>query len=184
MYVGTQLKARNDDDYRVFAQLGVDHVCGYPPGDAGTWNAEVLTRYREHVESFGLTVDVIPLPLGSSEISRAERPNIMLGKSPERDREIEQICEIIRACAAAGIPAVKYNMTLLGVVSTERQPCRANQRRPPARLAARRIQQPGLRLRPGEAGAAAYDRRRGGRRRDVGAHRLLPGEGRSRRRGE
>lgn len=124
MHLGTQLKARSDDDYRVFAQLGVDHICGYPPGDAGTWNADVLARYREHVESFGLSVDIIPLPLGSSEISRAERPNIMLGKSPERDREIEEVCNIIRACAAAGIPAVKYNMTLLGVVSTERQPWR------------------------------------------------------------
>ena len=121
MHLGTQLKARSDDDYRVFAQLGVDHICGYPPGDTSAWNADVLARYREHVESFGLSVDIIPLPLGSSDISRAERPNIMLGKSPERDREIEEVCDIIRACAAAGIPAVKYNMTLLGVVSTERQ---------------------------------------------------------------
>jgi len=44
----------------------------------------------------------------------------MLGKSPERDREIEGVCEIIRAAAAAGIPALKYNLTILGVVSTER----------------------------------------------------------------
>ena len=90
MYVGTQLQARTDDDYRVFAQLGVDHICGYPPGDPSTWTAEVLTKYREYVESFGLTVDVIPLPLGSSEISRADRPNIMLAKSPERDRDNEK----------------------------------------------------------------------------------------------
>ncbi len=119
MHVGTQLQARSDDDFRVFAQLGVDHICGYPPGDASTWNADVLAMYRERVESFGLTLDVIALPMSSREISLDARPNVMLGKSPERDREIEEVCENLRACAAAGIPAVKYNMSLLGVVSTE-----------------------------------------------------------------
>ena len=34
MYVGTQLRPRSDDDYRLFAQLGVEHICGYPPGPA------------------------------------------------------------------------------------------------------------------------------------------------------
>ena len=121
MHVGTQLQARNDDDYRVLAQLGVNHICGYPPGGPLSWTPEVLIKYREHVESFGLSLDVIPLPLGSDEISKAENPNIMLGKSPERDREIDGICNIIRACSEAGIPAVKYNMTVTGVVSTDRE---------------------------------------------------------------
>ena len=57
MHVGTQLKARNDDDYRVFAQLGVNHICGYPPGDPKDWNEGLLTSYREHLESFGLNLD-------------------------------------------------------------------------------------------------------------------------------
>ncbi len=125
MYVGCQLQARSEDDYKVWAQLGVEHICGYPPGNPNKdWSVETLTKYREYVESFGLTLDMIPLPLGSSEISRAENPNIMLGKSPERDREIEEICNIIRNCAEAGIPAVKYNMTLLGVVTTDHVPWR------------------------------------------------------------
>ncbi len=121
MYVGTQLNARTDDDYRVFAQFGVDHICGYPPGPEDQWTARHLSAYREKVESFGLTLDMVPLPLDSSEVSEADCPNIMLGKSPERDSEIDTICNIIRACAEAGIPAVKYNLTLLGVVSTDRE---------------------------------------------------------------
>jgi len=64
-------------------------------------------------------LDFIPLPLNSHEISLAENPNIMLGKSPDRDREIDLIQNIIRNCSLAGIPAVKYNLTLLGVVSTD-----------------------------------------------------------------
>jgi len=43
----------------------------------------------------------------------------MMGKSPERDREIDRICQMIRNAAKAGIPAVKYNLTILGVVRTE-----------------------------------------------------------------
>ena len=48
----------------------------------------------------------------------------MLGQSPLRDRQIEQIQQMIRNCAKAGIPAVKYNMSILGVVRIGRTPGR------------------------------------------------------------
>ncbi|PYQ02234.1 MAG: mannonate dehydratase, partial [Acidobacteria bacterium] len=44
---------------------------------------------------------------------------IMLGQSPERDREIDDLCRMIRNASRAGIPALKYNMSVLGVVRTE-----------------------------------------------------------------
>ena len=62
---------------------------------------------------------MVPLPMSSSEISRFELPNIMLGRSPERDREIDDVCDMIRNTSRAGIPSLKYNMTFLGVVRTE-----------------------------------------------------------------
>jgi mannonate dehydratase len=104
------------------AALGVNHICS---GEIGPrldekWSAESLTRFREHVESFGIKLEMVPIPLPSAYITRAPMPNIMLGKSPERDREIDQLCEIIRNVARAGIPAVKYNLSFLGVVRTER----------------------------------------------------------------
>jgi mannonate dehydratase len=71
------------------------------------------------VESYGIKLEMVPLPLSSLPIERAEMPNIMLGKSPERDREIDQLCEMIRNVSRAGIPAVKYNLNILGVVRTE-----------------------------------------------------------------
>src|SRR5207249_3044281 len=55
----------------------------------------------------------------SNYITKAELPNIMLGKSPERDREIDDVCQMIRNSARAGIPTLKYNLTFLGVVRTE-----------------------------------------------------------------
>ena len=41
----------------------------------------------------------------------------MLGESPERDHDIEQLQTLIRNCAAAGIPAIKYNLLLVGVLA-------------------------------------------------------------------
>ncbi len=125
MYLGTQLKPRNDDDYRVWAQLGVNHICGWPEVPHTEWTAETLSAYREKVESFGLEIDILALPMSPVEVgterSQAELPGIVLGRSPERDRDIDHVCDIIRACAKAGIPAVKYNLNMIGIPRTERE---------------------------------------------------------------
>jgi mannonate dehydratase len=60
---------------------------------------------------------------------------IMLGKDPERQREIEFVQAIIANCARAGIPAVKYNMNLLGVLRTADTPGRGGTRYSTWRLA-------------------------------------------------
>src|SRR6476469_1035874 len=120
MKLGTQ-HAPNDDVLRVLPALGVTHMCSDLPSRKfdENWSAAGLKRLREHVESFGITLDAVPLPMSSSYITKAENPEIILGKSPARDREIDQICEMIRNCAQAGIPMVKYNLNILGVVRTE-----------------------------------------------------------------
>ena len=79
------------------------------------WSVESLTRLKERVESFGITLDMVPLPLSSSEISRSENPAILLAKDPERDRQIDDICQMIRNASRAGIPSVKYNLTFIGI---------------------------------------------------------------------
>ena len=118
MYVGTQREPGSDDQYRALVQLGVEHICVNPGGPSAEWTTEHLIRHREKIESFGLTLDMIALAhIGIAKGD--EYPNIMLGKSPERDREIERICEAIRSTAAAGIPAMKYYMSYLGVFRTE-----------------------------------------------------------------
>jgi mannonate dehydratase len=105
---------------RMLAAFGVNHICSKLPSRSfdEAWSVAGLKRLREQVESFGIRLECVPLPLSSSYITRAENPHIMLGQSPERDREIEQICRMIRNAAEAGIPMVKYNLTLLGVVRT------------------------------------------------------------------
>jgi len=71
---------------------------------------------------------MVPLPMSSGYITKSESPNIMLGKSPERDREIDAICEMIRNISRVGIPAVKYNLTILGVVRSGTSPGRGTAR--------------------------------------------------------
>jgi mannonate dehydratase len=118
--VGTQ-NVSSDEALGVLAALGVDNVCSDLPSARfdERWSVEGLTRLRERVESFGIHLDMVPLPLSSHPIAQAENPNIMLGKSPERDREIDRICQMIGNASRAGIPAVKYNLSVLGVVRTE-----------------------------------------------------------------
>jgi mannonate dehydratase len=115
-----------DADLRVLAALGVNHVCSALPSRTfdDNWSVEGLTRMRERVERAGIKLDMVPLPLSSAYISRAENPHIMTGKGPERDREIDQVCQMIRNVSRAGIPAVKYNLTVLGVVRTGSTPGR------------------------------------------------------------
>jgi mannonate dehydratase len=120
MKVGTQ-HGSSPEILGVLAAFGVNHICAAQPSARldDAWSAENLIKLREQIESYGIRLDMLPLPLSSAYITRAENPNIMLGKSPERDREIDGICQMIRNAAKAGIPCLKYNMSVLGVVRTE-----------------------------------------------------------------
>jgi mannonate dehydratase len=120
----------SDADLRYLAALGVKHICSALPSRTfdESWSVDGLSRLRERVEKFGIRLDMAPLPLSSSPTARAENPCIMRGKSPERDREIDAICNMVRNAARAGIPAVKYNLTLLGVLRTGATPGRGGAR--------------------------------------------------------
>src|SRR5205823_14206441 len=106
---------------KVLAALSVNHVCSTLPSARldTQWWVEGLTKLRERFESFDIELAIVPLPLSSSYITKAENKNIMLGRSPQRDREIDDLCQMIRNTARAGIPALKYNLSILGVVRTE-----------------------------------------------------------------
>jgi mannonate dehydratase len=92
------------------------------------WSVDSLSGLRDRVGSFGISLDMVPLPMSSSEISSADMPAIFLGKGPDRDRNIDDICQMIRNCSRAGINQVKYNFTLLGVPRTGTAPGRGRAR--------------------------------------------------------
>src|SRR5262252_3909593 len=120
MKVGHQHYSSNEI-LTLLAAFGVNNICSDLPSRKfdEEWSVEGLTKLRERVESFGIKLEMVPLPLSSAYITKAENPNIMLGKSPERDREIDAICQMVHNSAKAGIPCLKYNMSVLGVVRTE-----------------------------------------------------------------
>ena len=128
MYLGTQVAPRDDQDYRMWAQLGVRHVCADPPGNPHRWTLDDLNRQREHVESFGLTLDMVQLPLASRPIEQGQSPNILLGREPDRQREINSICALIERLAQVGIPAAKYNLNIIGIPRTGQEPGRGGAR--------------------------------------------------------
>lgn len=132
MYVGCQKGPTNPEMLQYFKRHGVNNICGYPPKppkERGHWTVEDLKQTREMCEKHGVTLDMVALPfLASSHIDRERRGAIMLGKSPERDKDIEDIQKMIAGCAEVGIPAFKYNMSLLGVLRTESTPGRGGVR--------------------------------------------------------
>ncbi|HEY2433269.1 MAG TPA: mannonate dehydratase [Vicinamibacterales bacterium] len=116
MKVGTQ-HGHADAILRACAAFGVENICsGLPSAKLDeAWSVDGLARLRDRVASYGLALDMVPLPMSSVEISRAEMPALYLAAGPERDRSIDDICQMIRNCARAGIFQVKYNFTLIGV---------------------------------------------------------------------
>jgi mannonate dehydratase len=121
MYAGHQ-HDHSESTLQALAAFGVGNICSGQIGSqvAKGWSVDDLTRLRKHVESFGIRLDCVPLPMSSREISKAERPEILLAKEPEREKALEDICTMIRNCGKAGIPMVKYNLTFVGVVRSER----------------------------------------------------------------
>jgi mannonate dehydratase len=112
-----------------FARYGVRNICGYPQIAGGRLYATVdeLKSMRDLAEKNGISVDCLAPPfLASSHIDREKHGAIMLAESPERDRDIEAMQTLIRNCAAAGIPSIKYNMSILGVLRTGRTPGRGD----------------------------------------------------------
>ncbi|NLG51511.1 MAG: TIM barrel protein [Chloroflexi bacterium] len=122
MHVGSQV-AYSDENLQFVRQMGVEYIDTCPARgmgleEDGYWHADAVARLREHVESFGLKLAAMHLPLTSGGIEHQVWPNIMLG-TPERDRDIEKVCRSIEAAAKAGITTLLYNLAILPVVRTK-----------------------------------------------------------------
>jgi mannonate dehydratase len=128
--LGHQFGALTDQTAAWVARFGVDAICTspkvadptrlYPTVDEMKAMLDIANRHKVKVE----LVDSVLLT--SSLIDREKNPAIMLGQSPQRDRDIEAFQNHIRTCAATGIRTLKYNMSILGVVRLEEVPGRGD----------------------------------------------------------
>ena len=139
MHVGEQF-IHSDEQLIFCRQMGVEYVDAVPPRkpsetedgycyadilarcprksgleEEGYWSADSLSRFREHVESFGLKLAAMHLPLQAGNLGAFGWPNILLG-TPERDRDIEKVCRCIEAVGKAGIPLILYSLNVSGTV--------------------------------------------------------------------
>jgi mannonate dehydratase len=118
-----------EQGFRSLGRWGIKNVVASAQIADGRLYATVdeLKHLTDIADKYGMAVDVLNPPfLPSSHIDRERHPAIMLGQSPERDRDIEQIQTMIKNCAAAKIPCIKYNMSILGVLRTGRVPGRGD----------------------------------------------------------
>src|ERR1700731_3632903 len=129
MKLGCQSAPTSEQHLQYLARYGVQGICGYPEIAEGRLYATVdeLKRMRDLAEKYRISVDCIAPPfLASSQIDREKHPAIMLAQSPERDRDIADLQTLIRNCATAGIPAIKYNLCIVGDLRTGRTPGRGD----------------------------------------------------------
>lgn len=125
MVVGCQSRdGTTKENLEFLARHGVYHM---DPGEPRVledrrWDLDDARQQVETAQEYGITVAAYHLPLSSAGIERQRFPNVMLGKSPERDREIEILQQNIEVAGRAGVPRLLYNTTILPVVRTGRTP--------------------------------------------------------------
>ncbi len=129
MKLGDQTEPTNEVHLKYLTRYGVESICGYPhiEGDRLYATVNELKSMKDLAAKYNISVDCVAPPfLASSFIDTEKHPAIMLAQSPERDRDIEQLQTLIKNCAEAGIPSIKYNMSILGVLRTGRKPGRGD----------------------------------------------------------
>src|SRR5262249_13415169 len=77
MKVGCQRGPTSDEMLQYWAQFGVKNICGYvqATGPDGAWEVAEIEKLKKRVESFGIALDMLALPLPSSYITKAPNPN-------------------------------------------------------------------------------------------------------------
>jgi mannonate dehydratase len=130
MYVRTQGFGSSDEELRFLQRCGVRHKAGRFPFHPGRgWDVDELNRERDRHEAFGIELDMSLIPIYE------ELPNIIYyGRSPERDREIDLVCEMIRTASRAGIDSLRYNTCILPIDRTEPEEGRGGYRHTAFRL--------------------------------------------------
>lgn len=80
--------------------------------------ADELKRMRDLAEKHQMTMEIAEAFLPTQNVDNQDHPAINLGEGDQRDRDIDAFHEYIRACAAAGVPTIKYALNYLGAIRT------------------------------------------------------------------
>ena len=126
MKVGSQQGGITNENLEFWSRHGVYHVDGGAPKTIPGvgWDLEDSLAKKEACESYGISLESYHLPLSSigystnSGIETSPFRHIMLGKSPERDREIELLQQMIMVAGQSGVHLCTYNTVILPILRT------------------------------------------------------------------
>ncbi len=132
------------ESLQFYKRHGVNNIDGggpkFVPGKG--WDVNEILEMKERCDKEGISLDMFHLPgfkagtgtdvygedgyLVPSKSVRDTSPfiNILFGKSPERDREIEVLHQMIEATAKAGMRGLNYNFCILAHQRTPNTPGR------------------------------------------------------------
>jgi mannonate dehydratase len=130
MKLGADVETVDDATMKAVARWGIRNVYAratiadpermYPTVDE-------LKKMREIAERNGVSIDILrPRNLAMLNIDAEKYPAIMLGDSPQRDRDIEGFQTMIKNCAAVGIPGIRYTLSIVGNQRTGNVPGRGD----------------------------------------------------------
>lgn len=122
MKVGCQHGGTGKENLEFLARHAVFNMDGGSPKliEGVGWDLDDSMAKREACEKYGISLDAYHLPLSSAGIENISTPNIMLGKSPERDREIEMIQQMISVAGKTGVGTLNYNAIIHVILRTGR----------------------------------------------------------------
>ncbi|MDA0747908.1 MAG: mannonate dehydratase [bacterium] len=124
MHVGTQRFTTSDEHLEFLARFGVNNMAISDitfSRDYG-WDADELGAKKEKCKSYGIELEMVALPIHKFNEDGGGVPNYMLEHREKGDKEIELVCKMVRATAAAGIPAIKYFLCEMENQRTESVP--------------------------------------------------------------
>jgi mannonate dehydratase len=122
MKVGCQSGGTTKENLEFKARHGVFNIDGgspkFVPGVG--WDLQDSLQKKEACEKYGIALDAYHLPLTSMGIGQGPFPNVMLGKCPERDKEIEMLQQMISVAGKTGVHCLNYNTIILPILRTGR----------------------------------------------------------------
>ena len=122
MKLGTFAQSVTDNSMKALRRWGIENIYARAPiadPDRIYPTVDELSQMREIANRNGVSIDMLrPHNLAMSMIDQEEHPAIMLGQSPQRERDIEGLQETVRNCARVGIPAMRYTLSIVGNTRT------------------------------------------------------------------
>jgi mannonate dehydratase len=118
MKVGCQSGGTTKENLEFKARHGVYNLDGGAPKEikGKGWDLQDSLAKKEACEKYGISLDAYHLPMTSVGIDQVSVPNVMLGKSPERDREIEMMQQMISVAGKTGVHCLNYNTIILPIL--------------------------------------------------------------------